>query len=65
MTAEVFCLCEIYHSVIADNIIPYIRYRSIKQHYSDKWYMLFLFVDIIPIRWYNMKEWRDDLCTLQ
>lgn len=36
MTAEVFCLCEIYHSVIADDIIPYIRYRSTKQYYSDK-----------------------------
>lgn len=43
MTAEVFCLCEIYHSVMADNIIPCISYRSIKQYYSDKLYMLFLF----------------------
>lgn len=23
------------------------------------------FADIISIRWYNMKEWKDNLCTLQ
>lgn len=40
-----FVYVEIYHSVIADNIIPCIRYRSIKQHCSDKWYTLFLFHD--------------------
>ena len=36
MTAEVFCLCEVYHSVIADDIIPYIMHRSTKQYCSDK-----------------------------